>query len=943
MQSLWSQQSNTSLGTFEEEKTLTISLPVLNRASTSLISGNLPGGLRLDNNLIVGTPYEIARDTDYRFVIRANYANLTEDRTFTIKVLGQDDPFWITPEGDLPVGNNNTYYILDSSPIDFQLVADDDIIELGGKLNYYIAEGDGQLPPGTSLTEDGRIVGIVDPLLAIERGEIYASGSYDTSPYDLSSGGFDFGVRNSNGFDSFYYDTTVWDFSYSELPPKKLNRYYEFIVSVTDGNSVSRRVFKIFVVGDDFFRADNTVLQVSNGVFTADNSNLRTPIWITPADLGIKRANNYITIPLDVIDTNAAIGFINYNLETTNFGTYRLISTGETIYNGQYEISGILPNFIDSGRGPNSFTGLVADPVQPSEWEVIVPETASEIPTGMDLDTSTGDIAGRVPYQAEVVRSFSFTIKATRFTPDQIEEQASSYKTFTLRILGEIDSQTSWITESNLGTLASNALSVLRVEATTNVPGANVLYSLSKGRLPPGLELNFDGEIVGTVSAFGEGIYKSIWKTGRSYKVNDIVRYNNFYYKAVSDHTSSNIFTNDTALWVEFQFTQTGLTVFDKDTFLLDSAETSIDREYKFTVAAEDQYKYSIVKREFVLKVLDPEITKYSNLHLKPLIKQDVKQNFVNFLSDPEVFIPETIYRPGDPNFGIQKDLKIPLYYGIETKELNEFIAAMSKNHKKKKYIVGDLKTAVAKTPGTNDVIYEVVYLDIKDPARPDNGRTKKSFRFITENKVTTDIVSFNPKNQFYDYETLPSFVIATRNKGIQNVTLGESFTIETRGEGIVDINWISGLEVDGRTEDNLIKIIQGLANINQYRPQYANVVSADSDAIKVSGSNDNIRYISNIDNMRDNIRSMGLTNRSFVPLWMRTTQADSVNELGYTPSIVLCYCKPGTSARVKAAIDASGYDFSNFNLEIDRYTIDSSTNTSDTQYLLFANYRYNI
>ena len=138
-------------------------------------------------------------------------------------------------------------------------------------------------------------------------------------------------------------------------------------------------------------------------------------------------------------------------------------------------------------------------------------------------------------------------------------------------------------------------------------------YSLAKEDYP-GLELNFDGEIVGTVSAFGEGIYKSIWKKGRSNKVNDIDRYNNLYYKAVSDHTSTNIFTNDTALWVEFQFTQTGLTVFDKETFLLDSAETSIDREYKFTVAAEDQYKYSIVKREFVLKVLDPEITKYSNL-----------------------------------------------------------------------------------------------------------------------------------------------------------------------------------------------------------------------------------------------------------------------------------------------------------------------------------------
>ena len=42
-------------------------------------------------------------------------------------------------------------------------------------------------------------------------------------------------------------------------------------------------------------RADNTVMQVGTGIFTADNTYPRASVWLT-ADLGYKRANNYVTI-----------------------------------------------------------------------------------------------------------------------------------------------------------------------------------------------------------------------------------------------------------------------------------------------------------------------------------------------------------------------------------------------------------------------------------------------------------------------------------------------------------------------------------------------------------------------------------------------------------------------------------------------------------------------
>ena len=42
---------------------------------------------------------------------------------------------------------------------------------------------------------------------------------------------------------------------------------------------------------------------------------------------------------------------------------------------------------------------------------------------------------------------------------------------------------------------------------------------------------------------------------------------------------------------------------------------------------------------------------------------------------------------------------------------------------KKKKYKFGAIKKAIAKNPGSNDTVYEVIYLDLIDPAEPDSRK----------------------------------------------------------------------------------------------------------------------------------------------------------------------------------------------------------------------------
>ena len=925
MANFWTSNNGDSLGTFEEQVTVApLSLPLSEPSATvKIISGSLPAGLRLINNTIAGTPIEVARETVSTFVLRATYNSQISDRTFKITVQGADIPVWQTPADLLAAGNNGVYYILDSAPVDFQLEVIDTDTAAGQTLEYFIPAKGGTLPPGIQLTTDGKLVGVVDPILAIEKSA--AAGYYDDAGYDSgSTSAYDWSVPSSNGFDSFYYDTTIYDLSTPTQSPKKLNRYYEFTVSVSDGDTIASRTFKLYVVGDDFFRADTTVMNVGTGVFSADNTHIRVPIWLTPRDFGYRRANNYVTLILDVIDPNTLSGVVSY-----------------------YQ------------------TSLNDD------------NTASILPPGLTLDTITGEIAGRVPYQPAVTQEYKFTIAAQRIGYDidsvqlieyvyeaanpgisQIKvskfdayseyaidkeftvdgntyiirsintsnaaydvltlnrailttfnsgtsinfgtinitdtENTVSEKTFVVKLLGEVDSTIAWITPSDLGSFSANYISTLNVRATTTVPNANLLYTVTSGTLPPGLTLSLSGELIGKVNSFGTEL-------------------------------------------------QPGLTVFDSQQMQLDGNTTTLDRTYTFTILAQDQFRFSAIEKTFTISLSDPDNKQYSNVFLQPLLPQVQRSTFLNFVNNAEIFLPEYLYRPNDPNFGIQTKIKILAYSGIEAKAIESFVAAAAKNHKRRNLKIGSIKTAVAKTPGTQDVVYEVVYLEVIDPQQSTkkNQKTATQIKIKNPDKVLVNSAKYTDINDTYASEF-------------------SEFTITTREEGDVAVSWIDLLNINGRDEiynipvTSLLEIINqagysvsvpftpGVIESNKYRPWPTNVITTDSNAILADGANSTTRYISNMTHMRAAIKSIGETEKNFLPLWMRSSQVDTVTELGFVNAIPLCYCKPGTANIIANTIDFYNIDFKQYELDIDRYLIDNAEGNSQEQYILFANYEFN-
>ena len=134
-----------------------------------------------------------------------------------------------------------------------------------------------------------------------------------------------------------------------------------------------------------------------------------------------------------------------------------------------------------------------------------------------------------------------------------------------------------------------------------------------------------------------------------------------------------------------------------------------------------------------------------------------------------------------------------------------------------------------------------------------------------------------------------------------------------------------------------------GLLKSRKLRPDPENTITVDLSAITVDGDYDRTRYNSNLTHLRDNIRSVGETEKNFMPLWMRSSQPGQIAELGIVNAIPLCYCKPGTSAIISNTLKLRNIDFSVYDLDIDRMTIDATTGVSQDQYILFANYEYNV
>jgi len=692
------------LGTLEERIITSVSIEATtdtnNPIEYSVIAGELPKGMLLSGGNIKGSPAEVTKFTEYRFVIRADDGDKEKDRTFKISVDGADIPEWITKEGFLNVGPGQAYFVLDDAPVDFQLEATDDDVVAGETLEYYLVPNSGILPYGLKLSKTGRISGFTQPIPAIDY-TTSVTGAYDTASFDTVP--LDIAQNNSLGFDSFFYDNQYYDYGEQGIVPKKLSRVYTFGVAITDGINAVNRIFKIYVVSEEFLRADNTLVQVDTNLFQADATSNRVPFWITDSYLGRYRANNYITLFLDVYDPPTLSGVISYFIVDNN---------------------------------PDG--------------------TPSTLPPGLTIDNTTGELAGKVPYQAAVTKTYQFTLKAVNFpasisqqnytlvgdwsstrfyetdeavrydgfvyvckkeninqlptTPNSIYWElgvGTADKTFTVDIIGEIDSSIEWNTDSDLGIIKPNQPSRIAVEATSLLYGGRVSYTITSGELPPGLEFLSNGNITGKVTQFADADQQGLTR---------------FFDRDSSTVDSTGTVTYDTKF---------------------DTSTTTYDKIYTFTVEASDSSGLAKDTKTFTIKVVADSQKSFANIFVKAFQDKHKRLNWFNFITDATIFVPGDIYRYGDTNFGIQTEIKSLIFAGIESTAATPVVQALSKNHYNKRFTFGPLKKAQAKDSTTQQVLYEVVYVDLVDEYEKDTKSISSEIN-LPDNTNSKVLVSYD-------------------------------------------------------------------------------------------------------------------------------------------------------------------------------------------------------
>jgi len=589
------------------------------------------------------------------------------------------------------VGINGEYYTINGEYLDYTVRAETDVLASGNKLRYYIADNDGLLPPGVKLTQDGRIYGYTAANLKLDSGASQ-DGGYDTEAFDRYP--YEHGILNTS--------TNIVS------KPKAIKKFYEFYVTVTDGISSSKRLFSIEVVDPDSLRVDNTYIHVDTNAYDTSAGYLLAPLWrskygdrLPPVyNLGTIRASREQVISLYDYDPYPTVGPVSWDWNTATVNPEIKLVTNASFNNAQIQttnkkgdtriyfkdaelipVAGMkvrldeyIPNFdtttytITYAYTPGNGTGYI-DLNQPllqtiPDSKVFYVGTPSEHPTGMYLDSTTGQLYGNIPYQPAYSRSYRFSVKVIK-KDTQTGSTVYANQIFILTIKGDIESYIKFVTTSSLGTVIPGQFSELVVVAENVNTDYNIEYQLVSGQLPNGLTLNADGSIVGRVA------YKS---------------------QTYFDFTSTATF----------------------HAFTLDGGTTSIDQNWYFTVRASDVYRLSAVDQTCWLTVYEDSPTEYTRMYVKPFMYPDKRSTYRSFITDTTVFDRSLLYRPADPEFGVQPVIKMVIETGIEKTDIKKYVDAMQSYFSRKRFYFGEVKSILAQDDAGNTV-YELVYVDIVD------------------------------------------------------------------------------------------------------------------------------------------------------------------------------------------------------------------------------------
>jgi hypothetical protein len=717
----------------------------------SFISGELPAGVYITRSgELRGIPTilsSVGQKAVYSFTIRVTNPNGTvADRSFSLNVNNIKGP-QIIPRPDL-IGS-----WFDGSFLDYTFESIND--NPSARETWSVIAG--ELPPGVTFTRDGRIFGYLD-IIANNTAEL--------------------------GFEAAPIETTIFDV----LPISK-DRFYNFTVQVTDGAKFDTVNVRVLVVSKNSFTADNAITLINNSFITIDISaddKYRPIILNPPTSLPTLVAGSIFAYkflaydPQDedvswAIEENAnsgmdeldaAIGEVLTGLGSSSV-TVGFASTTSRVVVFLNDVR--LTGFTDYTLAGSTLTFTTATPT--SEDVIFIQyiqdttgfdslkfdQGSSTIPSGLRIDARSGWIIGTLPLgQEEDIKTYEFNVQAYRtFYPQLISKKV----TFILNVKRSLNEEIIWNTPADLGTIENGAISEIEISAT-NTLGKELQYSIvyePYKRTPQGLRFLKTGRFTGRVtfryftldgtvavlniqSAEDLAVGMTVQGVGvaAGCEITAIIDSNTIEVRPAIYVTQGSILT-----FTNSQISKSVSTTSNAISTNIDSGGTTFDRTCGFTVKAQAKDASISSIKTFTIRTLPRNLAPYENVYLKALPKQEQREALKEILEDTDIFPTELLYRPDDPYFGLQKNLKFLFLPGLSTSTAADFVSSIANNHYFKSINFGDVKTARA-VDSVGNVSYEVVYVDVVDTQSYATAGPPLKITPSIKNKFLYDVDSYS-------------------------------------------------------------------------------------------------------------------------------------------------------------------------------------------------------
>jgi hypothetical protein len=652
---------------------------------------------------------------------------------------------------------------------------------------------------------------------------------------------------------------------------------YTFVVRATSGTTITDRTFSLDIKG-----ADSPTFTTASGQLLLDDSTSTGLYWVMDGAS--------ISFQMQATDTDTRAGEqLVYEIVQGD------LPPGVTMNNTGL-ISGIVGLTDDEKYGPQ---GGYAEDYDDFVYDRTLFSKSRSV--NYDFIIRVTDGASYVEQNNSI---FVYTADYWRVSNSQIRADMNSIGGADLTVDFSAHRRPIFKTASDLGTIRHDNAVVIKIDVEDfDSLQSTLAYTIHSGSLPTGLLIdNGSGEIYGTLprQAATEMNYTFTVRANRVVSTGvNVYTDQIFIMKVIGEIDIGISFTTPTTVGtltadipstlsitaisdktdrilsytVSAGTLPAGITLSDAGNLIgtIDPSDfTDSTRAYTFTVTVSDQYQGEAAMKEFTLSLNIPYTTiEYGNMngHATSFIDQNI---FFAIAQDPNINSPSYIYRPEDTTFGMKHTPSMLLMAGLQAQTLTAFQQQMEQNHAPATLYFGDLKTAIAKEDGK--VIYEVVYLDIKDPLENNSGKS------VASSIKLRDVVAkpiLGPR---------ASTTEATTDMNEYEITTNSGLAFSTAGSKV----------------------------------RYANQLSADLDYVATV-------YPNAMANMRSRMKSLGHKEWTHLPLWMRTAQSSSGIPLGYVKAVPVCYCVPGTSALVKKRIEDKKINFKNIHFIIDRYQITKS------------------